>query len=82
MNMKKGTRGRRWGHPETISLLEGVIDNALDYASAKGHVDSRIKFFEKESFKKIKEEGGRTSEQMNVRLENLFKEYRKVSEAL
>lgn len=77
--MSKASRGKRWGHPETVSLLEIVIENAKEFAAAKGRLESRRNFFDKEAFKII-QDGGRDSGQMNVRLENLFKEYRRVSD--
>ena len=59
--MLKAARGKRWAHPETISFLEGVLANVDDFASAKGRLESRLLFFDKETFKDVKE-GGRTNE--------------------
>lgn len=79
MENAKMSRGKRWGHPETVNLLEGVIENADDFSKGKGRLETRLNFFEKEVFNRVKE-GGRSTVQMNVRLENLYKEYRKVSD--
>lgn len=71
----KVQRSKRWGHPETVALLETVLDKSGDFAIAKGRLENRLKFFATPEFCKVK---ARTPEQMNTRLENLLKEYRKV----
>lgn len=73
----KAIRGKKWGHPDTINFLEAVLENIDNLRVSKGRQESRIKFFKMDAFNETRD-GGRTPEQMNTRLENLLKDYRKV----
>lgn len=77
IGMSSAARAKRWCHPETVKLLELILENLTSFGSAKGRTNTRLEFFNKDIFKEI-QTSGRTAEQMNTRLENLLKEYRKV----
>ena len=73
----KAIRGKKWRHPQTVTFLETILDNIENQIVAKGRQESKLQFFAMDAFNAIKD-GGRTPEQMNTRLENLLKDYRKV----
>lgn len=56
-------------------FLENTTDHMNDFVIAKGRLESKLKFSDKEAFKGLKD-GRRSNRQMNVRLEELHKEIR------